>query len=111
LEKGNFLRAFIDHAFQELNDSVDFNAGIIIVQPIENGMANLLNNQDGLYTLFMKGLVKGQEVKEKKLITNLVSGINSYTDFNDYLALAKEEELQFIISNTTEFGIALDYFI
>jgi tagaturonate reductase len=103
--EGNFLRAFIDHAFQELNDSVDFNAGIAIVQPIENGMVNLLNDQDGLYTLFMKGLVKGKEVQEKKLITNLVSGINPYTDFNSYLALAKEEELQFIISNTTESGI------
>jgi tagaturonate reductase len=104
--EGNFLRAFIDHAFQELNDTVDFNAGIAVVQPIENGMVNLLNEQDGLYTLFMKGLSKGQEVQEKKLISNLVSGINPYTNFSDYLALAKEEELQFIISNTTESGIA-----
>lgn len=104
--EGNFLRAFIDHAFQELNETVDFNAGIAVVQPIENGMVNMLNDQDGLYTLFMKGLSKGQEVQEKKLITNLVSGINPYTNFNDYLALAKEEELQFIISNTTESGIA-----
>lgn len=104
--EGNFLRAFIDHAFQELNDTVDFNAGIAVVQPIENGMVNLLNEQDGLYTLFMKGLSKGQEVQEKKLISNLVSGINPYTNFSEYLALAKEEELQFIISNTTESGIA-----
>ncbi|MEP6932112.1 MAG: tagaturonate reductase [Flavobacterium sp.] len=104
--EGNFLRAFIDHAFQELNDTVDFNTGIAVVQPIENGMVNMLNDQDGLYTLFMKGLSKGQEVQEKKLISNLVSGINPYTNFDDYLALAKEEELQFIISNTTESGIA-----
>ncbi|WP_348823049.1 tagaturonate reductase [Flavobacterium aestuarii] len=104
--EGNFLRAFIDHAFQELNETADFNAGIAVVQPIENGMVNMLNDQDGLYTLFMKGLTKGQEIQEKKLITNLVSGINPYTDFNNYLALAKEEELQFIISNTTESGIA-----
>jgi tagaturonate reductase len=104
--EGNFLRAFIDYAFQELNDTVDFNAGIAVVQPIENGMVNMLNDQDGLYTLFMKGLTKGKEVQEKKLITNLVSGINPYTNFNDYLALAKEEALAFIISNTTESGIA-----
>ncbi|MDR7210470.1 tagaturonate reductase [Flavobacterium piscis] len=104
--EGNFLRAFIDHAFQELNDTVDFNAGIAVVQPIENGMVNMLNDQDGLYTLFMKGLSKGQEVQEKKLITNLVSGINPYTNFSDYLALAKESALEFIISNTTESGIA-----
>jgi tagaturonate reductase len=104
--EGNFLRAFIDYAFQELNEKVDFNAGIAVVQPIENGMVNMLNDQDGLYTLFMKGLTKGQEVQEKTLISNLVSGINPYTNFNDYLALAKEDELAFIISNTTESGIA-----
>jgi tagaturonate reductase len=57
--EGNFLRAFIDYAFQELNEKVDFNAGIAVVQPIENGMVNMLNDQDGLYTLFMKGLTKG----------------------------------------------------
>jgi tagaturonate reductase len=104
--EGNFLRAFIDYAFQELNEKVDFNAGIAVVQPIENGMVNMLNDQDGLYTLFMKGLTKGKEIQEKTLISNLVSGINPYTNFNDYLALAKEEELAFIISNTTESGIA-----
>ena len=104
--EGNFLRAFVDYAFQELNDTVNFNAGIAVVQPIENGMVNMLNDQDGLYTLFMKGLTKGQEIQENILISNLVSGINPYTDFNDYLALAKVEELEFIISNTTESGIA-----
>jgi len=104
--EGNFLRAFIDYAFQELNEKANFNAGIAVVQPIENGMVNMLNDQDGLYTLFMKGLTKGKEIQEKKLISNLVSGINPYTNFNDYLALAKEKELAFIISNTTESGIA-----
>jgi tagaturonate reductase len=104
--EGNFLRAFVDYAFQELNDSLEFNAGIAVVQPIENGMVDLLNNQDGLYTLFLKGLTKGQEIQEKKLITNLVTWINPYVNFQDFLALAKEKELQFVISNTTESGIA-----
>ena len=106
--EGNFLRAFVDFAFQELNDTLNFNAGIAVVQPIENGMVNLLNEQDGLYTLFLKGLSKGREIQEKKLITNLVKGINPYSEYSNYLDLAKEEELAFIISNTTESGIAYD---
>lgn len=104
--EGNFLRAFVDYAIQELNKKANFNAGIAVVQPIEQGMVNMLNDQDGLYTLFIKGVVKGQEIQEKELITNLVKGINPYTDFADYIALAKEEQLEFIISNTTESGIA-----
>jgi tagaturonate reductase len=106
--EGNFLRAFIGYAFQKLNKELDFNAGIAVVQPIEQGMVNILNDQDGLYTLFMKGVKKGKEIQEIELITNIVKSINPYINFNAYLNLAKEEELEFIISNTTEAGIAYE---
>jgi len=106
--EGNFLRAFVDYAFQILNETLDYNAGIAVVQPIENGLINMLSDQDGLYTLFMKGIKKGLEIQEKKLIQNIVKGINPYTNFKEYIDLAKEEELIFIISNTTEAGIAYD---
>lgn len=104
--EGNFLRAFIGYAFQELNKSVDFNAGIAVVQPIDRGLVKMLNDQDGLYTLFMKGVKKGKEIQEIELIDNIVKGVDPYTNFKDYLSLAKEESLEFIISNTTEAGIA-----
>ncbi|MGB5419252.1 tagaturonate reductase [Algibacter sp.] len=106
--EGNFLRAFIEYAFQELNKAIDFNAGIAVVQPIEKGMIDLINNQDGLYTLFMKGVKKGKEIQEIELIENIVKGINPYSNFNDFIGLAKEEDLEFIFSNTTEAGIAYD---
>ena len=104
--EGNFLRAFIEPAFQQLNQAVDFNAGIAVVQPIDTGMVSMLNDQDGLYTLFIKGIKDGKEVEGKELITNIVKGVDPYTDFDQYLQLAKEEQLQFVISNTTEAGIA-----
>ncbi|MRX62657.1 tagaturonate reductase [Maribacter luteus] len=104
--EGNFLRAFVDYAVQKLNQEVDFDAGIAVVQPIDRGMVTMLNDQDGLYTLFTKGIKGGREVEKKELITNIVKGIDPYTHFQDFLDLAKEEQLQFIISNTTEAGIA-----
>lgn len=104
--EGNFLRAFIDYAFQKLNKELDFNAGIAVVQPIEKGLVHMLNEQDGLYTLFMKGIKKGQEIQEIELISNIVKGVDPYSSFSEYLELAKEDELQFVISNTTESGIA-----
>ena len=103
--EGNFLRAFVDYAFHKLNKEVDFNAGIAMVQPLKDGMVHLINDQDGLYTLFMNGIKKGEKIQDIELITNIVKAINPYTQFSDYLALAKEEELQFIVSNTTEAGI------
>ena len=103
--EGNFLRAFVDYAFDKLNKEVDFNAGIAIVQPLKDGMVNMINAQDGLYTLFMNGIKKGEKIQDIELINNIVKTINPYTEFANYLALAKEEELQFIVSNTTEAGI------
>src|SRR6056300_951068 len=76
--EGNFLRAFVEYAFQKLNQEADFNAGIAVVQPIDRGMVNMLNDQDGLYTLFLKGVQKGEEIQHKELITNIVKGINPY---------------------------------
>ncbi|MFB9076022.1 tagaturonate reductase [Flavobacterium procerum] len=103
--EGNFLRAFVDYAFYRLNKEVDFNAGIAIVQPLKDGMVNMINDQDGLYTLFMNGIKKGEKIQDIELIDNIVKTVNPYTEFANYLALAKEEELQFIVSNTTEAGI------
>lgn len=104
--EGNFLRAFVAYAFQRLNRDADFNAGIAVVQPIEKGMVSVLNEQDGLYTLFRKGIREGKAVEENELITTIVQGVDPYVHFDDYLSLAKGEELEFIISNTTEAGIA-----
>ncbi len=103
--EGNFLRAFVDYAFQRLNNEVDFNAGIAVVQPLKDGMVNMINDQDGLYTLFMNGIKKGEKIQDIQLISNIVKAINPYSDFADYLALAKEPALQFVVSNTTEAGI------
>lgn len=104
--EGNFLRAFVGYAFQELNKVTDFNAGIAVVQPIDKGLVTMLNDQDGLYTLFMKGVKKGEEIQDIELISNIVKAVDPYANFNDYLSLAKETSLDFIISNTTEAGIA-----
>lgn len=106
--EGNFLRAFVDYAFQKLNSEVSFNAGVAVVQPIEHGMVDMLQEQDGLYTLFLKGIQKGEIIDQKELITNVVRCINPYKEFQQYLDLAKEEHLEFVISNTTEAGIAFD---
>ncbi|MFN3941994.1 MAG: tagaturonate reductase [Flavobacterium sp.] len=103
--EGNFLRAFVDYAFQQLNKKANFNAGIAVVQPLAGGMVQMLNEQDGLFTVFLKGIKKGEKIQEIELISNIVRGINMYQDYQSYLDLAKEESLEFIISNTTEAGI------
>ena len=49
--EGNFLRAFVDWIVWNTNQKTDFNAGVVVVQPIDRGMVDMLNSQDGLYHL------------------------------------------------------------
>ena len=106
--EGNFLRAFIEWIIWKTNQKTDFNASVVVVQPIDRGMVDMLNEQDGLYHLNLQGLLDGKPVDSIDLIDVISRGINPYRDFQDYLKLAELPEMRFIISNTTEAGIAFD---
>lgn len=106
--EGNFLRAFVDWQIDKMNEEADFNGSVVVVQPIEFGLVDKLNEQDGLYTLYLQGIKDGNAVKEHKVINSISRGINPYTQYDEYLEVAKQEELRFIISNTTEAGISFN---
>jgi tagaturonate reductase len=104
--EGNFLRAFVDWMVHEMNEKAGFNTSVVLVQPIDKGMVDMINEQDGLYTLVLKGIKNGIPSKETKLIQSVSRGLNPYADFDAYLKLAENPEMRFIVSNTTEAGIA-----
>jgi len=104
--EGNFLRAFADWMIQQMNQKATFDAGVVVVQPIDQGMVKVLNDQDGLYTLYLNGIKDGKAVSEQQIIDCIQRGINPYEDYAGYLANAENPDLRFIISNTTEAGIA-----
>jgi len=106
--EGNFLRAFIEWIIWKTNQKTDFGGSVVVVQPIEKGMVDWLNEQDGLYHLNLQGLLNGQTVDSLDLIDVVSRGLNPYVDFNSYLELAEQPEIRFVISNTTEAGIAFD---
>ena len=106
--EGNFLRAFVDWIIFNMNNKADFNSSVVIVQPLANGMIDMLNDQDGLYHLNLQGLNKGKAVDSIELIDVVSRCLNPYSQFQDYLKLAENPDMRFVISNTTEAGIAFD---
>lgn len=106
--EGNFLRAFVDWQVQVLNEKTDFNGSIVVVQPKGFEMIEKLKRQDGLFTLYLQGIKDGCHVNEQMVIDSINRGINLFTEYQAYIELAAKEELRFIISNTTEAGIAYD---
>ncbi|MCL2399387.1 MAG: tagaturonate reductase [Defluviitaleaceae bacterium] len=103
--EGNFLRAFIDSFIDMLNEKGLFNGSIVVVQPIEKGLIDALNAQDGCYTVLLRGLENQVPTIKKRIVKSISRGINPYTDFDSYLENAKNPNLRYIISNTTEAGI------
>ena len=105
--EGNFLRAFVDWIVQQLNNNGLFNGNVAIVQPLPQGRVAELEKQDRLYTVILEGLKDGREVQSREVIDSVGLTVDPYVDFDAYLALADDPNVQIIVSNTTEAGIAL----
>lgn len=106
--EGNFLRAFVDWIISNMNEKTDFDSSVVVVQPIENGMIDVLNSQDCLYHVNLQGLNNGEVINSFRMIDVISRGLNPYKDFYAFLALAEQPEIRFVISNTTEAGINFD---
>lgn len=106
--EGNFLRAFIDWILQNMNDAGVINSDVVVVQPMPFGRVADLEKQDGLYTVCLEGIDKGEKVQSRRVIDVLRDFINPFEQYDKYLDYAKSEDLEVIISNTTEAGITLD---
>lgn len=106
--EGNFLRAFVDWIIYNMDQKANFNSSVVVVQPIEKGMVDTLNAQDGLYHVNLQGIDGGKEVDSIQMIDVISRGLNPYTQFDEYLKLAENPDMRFVISNTTEAGIAFD---
>ena len=108
--EGNFLRAFVDYWFDVSNERAGWNGKCVLVQPIKPGLAEMINRQEGLYTLYLRGRENGEKVDRKRVISSVSRCLNPYTD-GDYEAMmevARSDDLEYIVSNTTEAGIVYD---
>ena len=110
--EGNFLRAFVDDFIDIANEKAGFNGKAVLVQPIAQGLTELINKQEGLYTLYLRGSEKGVKVDDKRVISAVSRCLNPYGEWDKVLELAKSDDLEIIVSiivsNTTEAGIVHD---
>lgn len=108
--EGNFMRAFVDYFFDISNEKAGFNGKVALVQPINMGLTELINKQEGLYTLYLRGSENGQKVDAKRVISAVDCCLNPYdkADFDKMMEIAVSDDLDIIASNTTEAGIAYD---
>lgn len=103
--EGGFLRGFVDWIVQLTNEASDFDASVVVVQPIKNGLCEKLEEQNCVYTHIMRGLRDGSATVDTKIIDCISRTVRPYDNFESFLALADKPSFRFIISNTTEAGI------
>ncbi len=108
--EGNFLRAFVNYWFDLANEKAGWNGKCVLVQPIAPGLANMINEQEGLYTLYLRGSQNGQKVDDMRVISSVSRCLNPYeqTGFDAMMEVAVSDDLEIIVSNTTEAGIVYD---
>ena len=108
--EGAFLRAFAEDFIDRMNETAGFNGKVVLVQP-RGGHPDTCTRfaeQDGLYTLLLRGREKGEAVSQRRIISCVSRCLDPKGDWQSVLDCAQNPDLRFIISNTTEAGIVFD---
>ncbi|MDR0823440.1 MAG: tagaturonate reductase, partial [Endomicrobium sp.] len=102
---GNFLRAFSDWMIDEANEKGLYKGSIIVCAPQSAGKVDIINEQNGLYTLIMRGIENGIQKSQVRQITSISRAIKIKDEYEEFLKIASSPDLEVVISNTTEAGI------
>lgn len=105
--EGNFLRAFVECWIDKMNEKTGFNSKVVICQPTghHSFVIDKLNEQEGLYTLILRGNENGTKVDDRRVISCVSKALRTYQEYDKVLAYAESEDIRFVVCNTTEAGI------
>ena len=103
---GNFLRGFVDFFIDEANESGLFDGSICIVESLKS--TNFINEQEGLYTVLLRGIESGNKSVRTRVITSVSRSVKPRYNYKTYLGACRNRHLRFVVSNTTEAGIVYE---
>ena len=105
---GRFLRGFVDYFLDEANRRGAFGGRVVAVGSTASGRDVALNEQDGLYTLISEGAGEAGPVRECRVIASVSRALSAQNEWAEVLSVARTAAIEFVFSNTTEVGIAID---
>ena len=106
--EGNFLRCFVDWMVDIMNEKAGFGAAVQIVQPIGDELSppsKILNARGGRYHTVLRGVEGGKPVELFREITCVKGVLNALSEWPAVEEVARNPDLRFVVSNTTEAGI------
>ncbi len=109
--EGNFLRGFVDWLIHQLIKNKQYDGRVVVSTPLPMGAKKIqeINEQDGLYTVWLRGLQNGEVLDSREIVQSISRGIDPYTQWGEFLQCARNPQIDIVISNTTEAGLAYSY--
>ncbi len=104
---GVLLRGLPDYLIDKANRQGIFNGRIVVVKSTDSGDSTAFDEQNGLYTLCVRGVELGKNIEENIICSAISRVLSAKSQWQSVLECAKNPELQIILSNTTEVGIQL----
>jgi tagaturonate reductase len=104
---GVLLRGLPDFLIDKANRQGIFNGRIVVVKSTDGGDSVAFDEQDGLYTLGIRGFENGNLIEENIVCSAISRVLSAKSQWADILKCASNPDLQIVISNTTEVGIQL----
>lgn len=104
--EGNFLRTFVDLYFETLNQEGHGPYDVNIIKPITFGNLAKFYKQNNKYHVILRGNKNNKTIEDVYKVTSVTHAIENFNENSYVFSLIKDPELQIIVSNTTEAGIA-----
>jgi tagaturonate reductase len=104
---GVLLRGLPDYFVDKANKQGKFNGRIVVVKSTQAGSTDAFAEQDGLFTIAVRGIENNSIVNEYWVNAAISRVLNANEAWIDVLTYAASPAIQIIISNTTEVGITL----
>lgn len=104
---GVLLRGLPLYFIDKANRKGIFNGRVVVVKSTDKGGTEAFDNQNGLYTLCVRGKENGQLVDKKIINCSISRVVSANSDWASILECAVNKDIQIVISNTTETGIKL----
>src|ERR1700744_3596527 len=104
---GVLLRGLPDYFIDKANREGVFNGRIVVVKSTATGGVDAFEEQDNLYTIYADGIEDGKPSSEKLICSAISRVVSAADEWESILHFARNEDLQVVISNTTEVGITL----
>ncbi len=104
---GKFLRAFVDLFVEEMNHSDHPVGRVVVLQSSDSSRAEAFNSQTH-YHVLIRGSQAGRVVDETRQVHSVSRAVVAGHEWGTTLEIGRSEDLRWIVSNTTEAGLALD---